>query len=159
MSFAKIFSRAALSEQFDGKVIRTLSQSKQLHVDLVEQLQAACPAVDFPTLPDGAMPFKTLAALFSKIENGKPFTKTVTRTIHAVLSEACKTLGTKAPALPEWAVKTEAKPRAASPATQSETMDSLDILGNIGKITDADILNEIIRVAQSRLALNVPVTV
>lgn len=158
MSFAKIFSRAALSEQFDGKVIRTLSQSKQLHVDLVEQLQAACTAVDFPTLPDGAMQFKTLQNLFDNIENGKPFTKTITRTIHAVLCEACKTLGTKAPTLPEWAAKAEAKPRA-KPETQSETMDSLDIIGNIGKITDTDILQEIIKVAQSRLALNQPATV
>lgn len=158
MSFAKIFSRAALSEQFDGKVIRTLSTSKQFHVDIVEQLQAACPAVDFPTLPDGAMQFKTLSDLFANIENGKPFTKTITRTIHAVLCEAHKVLGTKAPALPEWAAKTEAKPRAKT-ETQSETMDSLDIIGNIGKITDTDILQEIIKVAQSRLALNQPAMV
>lgn len=158
MSFAKIFSRAALSEQFDGKVIRTLSQSKQFHPDIVEQLQSACPAVDFPTLPDGAMQFNTLSDLFAKIENGKPFTKTVTRTIHAVLCEACKVLGTKSPALPEWAAKTESTSRAKT-ETATPTMEALDIIGNIGKITDTDILQEIIKVAQSRLAMNQPATV
>ena len=60
--------------------------------------------------------------------------------------------------LPDWAAKTEVKPRAAKPES-SETMDSLDVLGTISKITDADILNEIIKVAQSRLALNVPAMV
>jgi hypothetical protein len=158
MSFAKIFSRAALSEQFDGKVIRTLSQSKQFHADIVEQLQAACPSVDFPTLPDGAMQHKTLHDLFNKIENGKPFTKTITRTIHAVLCEASKTLGTKAPALPDWAAKAEVKSRA-KPETTTPTLDALDVIGNIGKITDADILNEIIKIANAQLAKQVPAMV
>jgi hypothetical protein len=38
-------------------------------------------------------------------------------------------------------------------------MDSLDVLGNIGKITDTEILNEIIKIANAQLAKQIPATV
>ena len=159
MSFAKLFSRASLSEQFDGKAYRTLIGSRQLHVDLTEQIQASCPAIDFPTNPDGSMSFSTLSDLYAQIENGKPFTKTITRLIHAVIVECCKALNTQSPALHSWATKTETAKKTRSEENASPTLDALDILGNISKITDTDILSEIVKLAQAQLAKNQPALV
>jgi hypothetical protein len=159
MSFAKLFSRASLSEQFDGRVMRTIVHSRQLHVDLVEQLQANCPAIDFPVNPDGSMSFSALSNLYDQIENGKPFTKTVTRLIHAVLTECCKALDTPSPSLHVWAVKTETTKKTRTEENDSPVLDALDILGNIGKITDTEILAEIVKLAQAQLAKQSPALV
>ena len=159
MSFAKLFSRASLNEQFDGKVIRTIVHSRQLHIDLVEQLQAAAPAIDFPVNPDGSMSFSALSDLYAQIENGKPFTKTITRLIHAVIVECCKALNTPSPSLHAWAAKTETTKKTRTEENASPTLDALDILGNISKITDTDILSEIVKLAQAQLAKQSPALV
>ena len=159
MSFAKLFSRASLSEQFDGKVIRTIVHSRQLHIDLVEQLQASCPAIDFPVNPDGSMSFNALSDLYAQIENGKPFTKTITRLIHAVIVECCKALNTQSPALHSWAAKTETTKKTRVEENASPVLDALDILGNISKITDTEILAEIVKLAQAQLAKQSPALV
>jgi len=149
-AFYKLFASASIGEGFDVRIVRTLESRAQLHTDLCDQITVAVTTVALPIGNDGSCPLAVFSDIVESLEDGDIPIKQA-RLLFAVLA-ACNAVVGKAHVTPTWALPLVKKPAGKKAATTT-TIDPLDLLGSVGKLTDTDILRSIAELVSNRLAL------